>query len=222
MSICVGKDDLLKHMEAVLKRIQTQFNELDEIRERCFEMSRKLIRQSSIAIKHIHRTELDKAKAMLNDAMKIAKELSEIISKHSDVASWGFVQDAQRELSEAAILFSIVSGEKLPDPCELNVCGVAYVHGLAEAMGEVRRLILDGLNRGAKEDVKTLLRIMEETYYLLLAFDHPDTITLGLRRKVDQLRSLLERTHSDVTIALQCAAVISSLQKHSENLKGAQ
>jgi translin len=219
MNIRVEMDDFLRRMETVLKRIHAQFDELDKVRERCFEISRKLVRQSGIAIKHIHRMELDEARAMLSEAMKMAKELSETISKHTDAASWGFVHDAQRELSEAVILFSIVSGEKLPEPYELNVCGAAYIHGLAEAMSEVRRLILDGLNRGAEEDVKTLLRIVEEAYYLLLTFDHPDTITLGLRRKVDQLRLLLERTHSDVAIAFQCSAVISSLREHSKSLK---
>jgi len=41
---------------------------------------------------------------------------------------------------------------------------------------------------------------MDDIYYMLVTFDYPDALTGGLRRSVDALRAVLERTRGDVTI----------------------
>jgi translin len=43
---------------------------------------------------------------------------------------------------------------------------------------------------------------MDDTYDELMTIDHPDAITGGLRRSVDALRAVAERTRGDVTIAV--------------------
>jgi translin len=40
---------------------------------------------------------------------------------------------------------------------------------------------------------------MDECYDALIAIDYPDALTGGLRRTLDQLRGVLERTRGDVT-----------------------
>lgn len=210
-------DELLKRLHGLLKRIHAQFDEIDAIRERCFELSRKLIRQSGKAVKHAHFGERERAKKELEKATCIAKELCEIASSNQIVLSWGFVQDAQREFAEAALFFAIAFGDEIPTPEELNVQGVAYINGLAEAMGEVRKLILDKLDDGEWETIRNLLGIMEGIYFELQPFDHSDAITLGLRRRFDQLRTSLERTQGEVALASRCAKLTELLTMHSRS-----
>lgn len=204
-------------MQVVLGQIRMQLDEADKLRERCFELSRKLVRQCSLAIKHVHRGECDGAEAALREANAMASELHEIASMHPEVLSWGFVQDAQREFAEAALFFAITLRDALPTPEELKVTGVAYINGLAEAMGELRRLILSKLRDGDFDVARKLVTVMESVYYELLPFDHPDALTLGLRRRVDQLRHSLERTEEDLTLALQCSAITHLLRRTAED-----
>lgn len=205
--------ELLSRLQVTLQQIRSQLDEIDQLREKCFELSRKLVRQCSTAIKHVHRGERSEAEVALREAGAMASELSEIASVYPEVSSWGFVQDAQREFAEAALFFAIALGDVLPALDDLKVTGVAYINGLAEAMGELRRLILSKLGDGDVESARELVSIMEGVYYELLPFDHPDAITLGLRRRVDQLRHSLERTKEDLTLTLQCAALLQSLKR---------
>ncbi|MCS7252543.1 MAG: hypothetical protein RMK18_03885 [Armatimonadota bacterium] len=211
--------ELLEHLRDTLAKIRSQLDEIDRLREKCFELSRRLIRQCSAAIKHVHRNERNEAEVALGAAGEIAEELYGIASTHPEILSWGFVQDAQREFAEAMLIFTVAFGGVLPTPEDLKVTDVAYINGLAEAVSELRRLILSKLNGGDFESARKLMEIMENIYYELLPFDHPDAITLGLRRRVDQLRLLLERTAGDLTLASQCTTLVQLLKRSAEGEK---
>ena len=43
---------------------------------------------------------------------------------------------------------------------------------------------------------------MDDVYDALITVDFPDALTHGLRRTVDALRAVLERTRGDVTITV--------------------
>jgi translin len=84
--------------------------------------------------------------------------------------------------------------------------------GLAEAASELRRHTLDRLRDGDLERAEALLGVMDDTYDALMTIDFPDAITAGLRRSVDALRAVVERTRGDVT----ATAVQSRLQRALE------
>src|SRR5215210_3951272 len=73
----------------------------------------------------------------------------------------------------------------------------------AEAVGELRRYVLDRLRRDDWQGCEALLQIMDDVYSLLVAVDYPDAITGGLRRTTDNVRGILERTRGDLTSALR-------------------
>ena len=60
----------------------------------------------------------------------------------------GYVQDAQKELVEACCTFALVNRRELPDPAALGIAPAPFLNGLAEAVGELRRYVLDLLRRG--------------------------------------------------------------------------
>jgi translin len=73
------------------------------------------------------------------------------------------------------------------------------MRGVAEAASELRRHLLDRLREGNVERGESLLAAMDEVYDALVVVDYPDALTNGLRRTLDALRAVLERSRGDVT-----------------------
>jgi translin len=140
------------------------------------------------------------------------------VAAHPDLYHAGYTQDALKELSEAHITFALVTDRPVPAPHELNVAAAAYLNGLAEAMGEVRRYVLDRLRRGDVVVGERLLAAMDEVYTLLITVDFPDAITGGLRRNTDMVRGVLERTRGDLTTAVRQEEMKAALRGLSERM----
>jgi translin len=76
---------------------------------------------------------------------------------------------------------------------------VPYLHGLGEAVGEMRRRMLDLLRAERIDEAEKMLEEMDRIVDLLAEIDYPDGMTSGLRRTTDVSRSLVERSRSDLT-----------------------
>jgi translin len=93
-----------------------------------------------------------------------------------------------------------------------------YLNGLGEAVGELRRYILDALRRDDLSRCEELLGVMDEVYTILVTMDFPDAITGGLRRTTDMVRGVLERTRGDLTAAVRQRALeqrLAALERRS-------
>jgi translin len=73
------------------------------------------------------------------------------------------------------------------------------VLGLADVVGEYRRLTLDALREGDAEKGEECLKTMDEIYIELMAMDEAYMLVPGLRRKCDVARRVIESTRGDVT-----------------------
>lgn len=125
----------------------------------------------------------------------------------------GFVHDAEKEYVEASITLALIAGGPLPSVADLAVQGPAYLHGLAESVGELRRHLLDSMRADAIDECERALEQMEEIYGLLVTVDFPDALTANLRRATDVARSLVERTRGDLTVALQQQRLAERLER---------
>jgi translin len=96
-----------------------------------------------------------------------------------------------------------------------------WLNGLAEAATELRRRALDLIRHGHSEEVERLLDVMDEVYSILMTFDFNDSITGGLRRRTDVVRSVLEHTRGDVTRSLQQAHLEEALEALERKLTAA-
>ena len=114
----------------------------------------------------------------------------------------GFSLDAQKEYAEGSITFAFVNGKPPPAPEELAVDPAAYLLGMGEAVGELRRYLLDSMREGDLSRGEELLSAMDDIYNILVTVDFPDAITHGLRRTTDMVRGVLEKTRSDLTVTL--------------------
>ena len=168
-------------------------------RERALQNSRKVIRLSANAIRSLHRGEREAAEDLMAEAASLLEDSREVLSAHPDVMHAGFVADSAKEFAEARLTAALASGDSLPLPSELGVAVAPYLNGLGEAVGEMRRRMLDLLRAGDLDEGERTLEAMEAVLDLLVTLDYPDGMTRGLRRTTDVARSLVERSRADLT-----------------------
>ena len=112
-----------------------------------------------------------------------------------------FIQDAQKEYVEASLTLAFLTNSSMPELEMFSINPAAYLNGLAEAVGELRRYILDQLRKKVPLPYENLLVLMDDIYTLLASIDYPDAITNNLRRNTDIARSIMEKTRGDLTAA---------------------
>jgi translin len=190
-------------LEIIAEQIRKDLVSRDETREKLLPLCRDVIRHSSHAIRAVHRQEFRQAGRLLEDASRLLTEAGEVLQGCSELSGTGIVRDAQKEYTEGSITLALVTGGKLPDPRGLGVDSSAYLNGLGEAVGELRRYLLDAMRQGDLSRGEELLKAMDDIYNVLVTMDFPDAITGGLRRTTDMVRGVLERTRSDLTLAIR-------------------
>ena len=168
-------------------------------RETTLLASRRAIRSCAMAIRAVHRRDLEEARELIAVAAAYLAEANAALEGHDDVRYAGFVHDAKKEFAEANLTLAFVAGLPIPAPEEIDVEIPAYLNGMAEAASELRRQVLDCLRRAELAEAESLLVTMDEVYGLLVTVDYPDALTGGLRRTTDALRPVLERTRGDLT-----------------------
>jgi translin len=181
--------------------------------------SRELIRTCANTIRAVHRRDFAQAETLLAAARELSGRLSTNLAPHPDLFFTGYVQDAQKEYVEAVATLSLLSGRPMPAPQELGVAAAAFLNGLAETVGELRRFVLDKLRRGEIDGSETLLQQMDDIYSLLVTIDYPDALTGGLRRTTDLTRGILERTRGDLSLAVRQRDLERSLEEFARRLQ---
>lgn len=193
---------LTDNLESIADQIRLSFSAKDAAREKALPLCREAIRHCSSAIRAVHRQEFDQATGLLQSARNLLDKAGEAVAKYNELSNSGFIRDAQKEFAEGSITLALVTGKRLPDPGELGTDSAAYLNGLGEAVGELRRYLLDSMRRGDLSRGEELLSAMDDIYSILVTMDFPDAITGGLRRTTDMVRGVLERTRSDLTLVM--------------------
>lgn len=172
-------------------------------REQALAVSREVIRFSANAIRAVHRGDFDDARQLIDQASQRLQETRHIRDENPEIYYAGFLSDARKEFTEANVTLAVISRSDIPDPAEIDVDPPAYLNGMAEVIGELRRYILDALRRDSFEHCEEFMDVMDEIYGILVTIDFPEGVTGGLRRSTDAMRGVLERTRGDLTISLQ-------------------
>ncbi len=194
---------LTENLDAITDRIRVSFTAKDKAREKVLPLCRELIRLSSVTIRAIHRQEFEKARELLASGRKIRDDIRRATAEWEELRYTGLVRDSQKELTEASATLALVLGEPLPTPEELEVDHAAYLNGLGDTVGELRRYMLDGMRRGDLSRGEELLSAMDDVYSVLVTMDFPDAVTGGLRHTTDNVRGILEKTRGDLTLAIR-------------------
>jgi len=188
-------------------------------RERALPKSRAAIRLCANAIRAVHRGEFEHTTRLLNEAGGLLRGMATDLSEHQDIFHAGFVADAQKEYAEAALTCALIQRKSPPMPDELGVEWAPYLNGLGEAVGELRRYVLDRMRLGKIEGCEDLLADMDEIYGLLITLDFPDAITANLRRTTDSVRGIVEKTRGDMTLAASQSRLNEAMARVEHELR---
>ncbi|MCS3920770.1 hypothetical protein Q2T83_08785 [Fervidibacter sacchari] len=198
-------------LSEILTSIRQRLDRKEEMREQVLPLARQLIRESAALIKNAHRKEWDEAQSRRKVLLEAVADLKAKLVEAPDLWFAGFVQDALKEVAEACIVYAFLRDEPVPSPEDLGIDDAPYLNGLLEAMGELRRAILDAIRSEDLSTAEKFLAVMDEVYFAAMTFDQSDAVTQGVRRRTDALRAILERTRSDITLAYQYRKLSSLL-----------
>jgi translin len=210
-------DDLL----ALSEPIRARFVARHDAREVGLADSRDAIRSAANAIRAIHRDERDRADELIAEARTSLATAIEACEPFPTVRHAGFISDAAKEVAEAILTRAAVTDGVIEGPEAIGVDDVAWLHGLAETVGELRRAALDRVRRGELDDAERMLALMQEILSALTTIDVPDGLTRGLRRATDSARAITERTRGDLTTAAGQRDLVRALEAHRAALEQA-
>ena len=208
----------MQTLQEIIDTINQVFETKSEVRDHTLSRSRELIRYCANAIRATHRGDHEEAQTLLETAREASVQMISEAKKYPDIYYAGYTQDALKELAEAHITRAVIRGASIPSPESLNVEYAAYLNGLAEAAGELRRFALDALRQGQVERSEEILSDMNDIYGMLITVDFPAAITGGLKRSADMVRGVLERTRGDVTTAVRQEAMKAALQAFEQRV----
>lgn len=169
------------------------------MRENAQEDMRKTTSLSKQAILRIHQKKFEEAKKLIQTATEAISRLQGLAEAYPEIIHGGTFSAALQEYAEANIFLKLIEESRFVTPKEINVPAVDYVLGLADAIGEYRRLTLDALREGNVAKGEKCLELMDEIYVELMAMDEAYMLVPGLRRKCDVARKIIEITRGDIT-----------------------
>lgn len=207
-------------LDRICDQIRQDFDRKNTLRDAALAQARQLTRHASLAVRAIHREEEAEAQAELESAHALAQALREGLKDDPDLYFAGYTQDAIKEYVEAQLTVALILDRPLPTPEELGAEYPAYLAGLTETLGELRRRCLDLLRPGYSHDVERLLTWMDDIFTQLVTMDYPDAITEGLRRRTDLARGIIERTRADITLSFRQSEMEAAINRLSEQLNG--
>lgn len=199
--------------------VRARFDDRHRAREESIQRSRETVRDAANAIRAVHRGEDDVAAELLADARERFAAAVAAVHGYPEILHAGFVADAAKEYAEAVLTRAALAGQPLPGPEEIGVDDTAWLHGLAETVGELRRACLDRVRAGDLASAEAALGQMQEIQSVLVTIDAPDGLTRGLRRATDASRAIIERTRGDVTTAVGQRALREALDAHRDAIE---
>lgn len=191
---------LTEEIKSYIDKISPKLQERFDKREKVLLVAREVIRYSGETISLSHRQKREEALKKYNLALQRLEELKRIIDEYPELL-YGDVGTAYQEISEASIVLSLYFNEKLRTAEDLGIPEVYYILGIADAIGEMRRRVLELLRAEEKQEAENTYKMMEELYEILWTLEYPKAVVPGLRQKIDNLRRLLEETNHDLFLA---------------------
>jgi translin len=206
-------------LEEILASIRTEIENDDEIREKILPLAREAVRKYSQSIKASHRGLYDDAGKLIDEGWDLVKTAAQEMKNSDFMAQSRTLNVAYQEMAEAANLLSLLNKGVLTPPTEYEIPSRAYLTGLADTVGELRRAMLDSLREEKIQRAEQFLKFMEEILEGLQSFDFPNALIPDLRRKCDVARSLIERTRGDLTTAVGQSKLVKELRSFEERIK---
>ncbi|MCC6020318.1 MAG: haloacid dehalogenase [Thermoproteaceae archaeon] len=182
-----------------VRSLYDELRRYEQAKDEIVQTSIRVARLSKAVVYSVIRGDFSAAYRALRDMEEAAAKLKKLVAEwpmfYSSAAT-GF-----QEYVEAASLYALAKGGRLPAREELGVDVYAYLTGIADVAGELGRSATEELLRGNIDAVVRLREIVERLYLDLLALEPRD---YELRRKVDYVGSQANWIAEKLFYAVTC------------------
>jgi translin len=197
-----------------LKSINDEMQLIENRREQLIKESRDIIILCSQAIISLHQGQIQESQLKLDKA----KDLYFSLRTLAQADLLRYLSISEQELVECSLLMSIVKNEALPGSDEIGVSSQAYLFGILDCIGEIKRMVYDMVRLNRYDQAEYLFRVMQEIYSEIYPFSIYDNIVNGIRKKLDVCKILIENTRELITEEARRSIIIESLKKLENNL----
>lgn len=205
----------MEEVKRSLKSMEGIFSGQLERRDRVLKDSRDVIAACSRAIISVHTGKMKGAER----EHAAAGALLASLRKSSGGSASRYLVSPEAEFVEASAVIALAKGKQVPSMDALGVSPEAYLLGLLDTVGELKRLVLDSILQRKLALAKRYFTVMEELYSLcspLAVYDH---VANGARRKIDVARMLVEDTRGVLAEEMGRESVSSSMARLEKRLK---
>lgn len=199
----------LRDVKISLNKISKSLENIHNSREMILKSSRDVINSCSQSIISVHKGDVKSAKTYLKNAQELIKK----IKKNATNETQRHLVVPEQEIVEAASLIAIVENKEIPSITSFGVSDEAYVMGLLDCIGELKRHVFDRIRNGDLEDAKRIFEVMENLYLMLYPFASYDKILKETRRKLDVNRGLVEDVRGAITEEIRRNELIKAIKK---------
>ena len=192
-----------------LKSINDELRLIENRREQLIKESRDIIILCSQSIISLHQGHIQESQLKLDKA----KDLYFSLKTLAQTDLLRYLSMSEQELVECSLLMSIVKNEALPGLDEIGVSSQAYLFGILDCIGEIKRMVYDMVRLNRYDQAEYLFTVMQEIYSEIYPFSIYDNIVSGIRKKLDICKILIENTRELITEESRRSILIESLKK---------
>jgi translin len=197
-----------------LKSINDELRLIENRREQLIKESRDVIILCSQSIISLHQGHIQESQLKLDKA----KDLYFSLKTLAQTDLLRYLSMSEQELVECSLLMSIVKNEALPGLDEIGVSSQAYLFGILDCIGEIKRMVYDMVRLNRYDQAAYLFTVMQEIYSEIYPFSIYDNIVSGIRKKLDICKILIENTRELITEEARRSIIIESLKKLDSSL----
>ncbi len=203
-------------VENSLNAFSNQMKQLEISRETLIKETREVISLCSKAIILLHSNKTPDAETLLDKSSLLIKDLKNYVIFDLERYLW----PAEQEYVEAIVLKEILTKKPaLSSHEDMNVSLNAYVTGLLDCIGEIKRMIYDHLRKNNFDFSLSLFDAMQSIYSLIYPFSIYDNIVPGTRKKLDVSKRIIEDVRVTMTEEHRRNAFLSQFEGILETAK---
>lgn len=197
-----------------LKSVHDELQSIENRREHLIKESRDIVILCSQSIISLHQGNIQESQLKLDKAKNLYLSLKTVAE--DDLSR--YLSTSEQELVEANLLMNIVKNESLLGISDIGVSSQAYLFGILDCIGEIKRMVYDMVRYGRYDKAESLFIVMQEIYNAVYPFSIYDNIVNGIRKKLDVCKILIENTRELITEESRRSVLIGSLNKLNNTL----
>lgn len=185
--------DIMSQLNSDVKSVSKYLTKKQKDFDTVMDSSRGIIREASHVITALHNNDM----AAASRGMKLAHEHVSRLKKF-DAQFEYYSRQAYQEYAEAKLFSEIKKNNKILSQKQVNVSSEAYLLGLMDVMGELKREILEELREGDLKAAERYYEKMKTIYDGTRSLRFAEAVLNGFRKKQDVARIQIEGAGSEI------------------------